>query len=92
MTTIRKRPGRRGAVRALVAAVGAGVIALAVAPVSYASDQLRVQSASSVSEAPGFLQVTAESGPHRSTAAWYFWRALELPANALNGTRKISLP
>ncbi|MDH6451796.1 MULTISPECIES: hypothetical protein [unclassified Streptomyces] len=62
MTTIRKRPGRRGAVRALVAAVGAGVIALAVAPVSYASDQLRVQSASGVSEAPGFLQVTAESG------------------------------
>lgn len=48
--------------RALVAAVGAGMIALAVAPVSYASDQLRVQAASSASEAPGFLQVTAESG------------------------------
>lgn len=30
--------------------------------------------------------------PHRSTAAWYFWRALDLPANALNGAKKISLP
>lgn len=62
MNTIRKRPGRGGGLRALVAAVGAGVIALAVAPVSYASDQLRVESASSVTEAPGFLQVTGESG------------------------------
>lgn len=30
--------------------------------------------------------------PHRSTAAWYFWRALELPAKAANRTRKISSP